>query len=304
MRRRLIYALLLLVVSACRSPDTNAPSVRFLAPQDNDTLYAGMILLKTAAYDNLEVTNVRFYQDTTYLDSTGLSYTDTFSIIWDATAETLDASYQLRAIAYDRWQNIGRDSVRVFFCRSIPPGSLTVTSVPSGAAIWLDGVNTAKVTPATIESIIAGNHTVKLTLAHYNDWDTTVQVYGGQATQLSATLYGYVVVTGTIIWPGHRLSPRCVALLDTSHDGHGTYILYSPADTATGTFTLTARLSLIDSAYVLGFDDVDGNRYPSSGDGRGFWDYNGDQQMTVADMIPLAPGDTIRNALIYLVTVP
>ena len=85
-------------------------------------------------------------------------------------------------------------------------------------------------------------------------------------------------------------------------NGTGAYLLYGTA--ATGTFSLAARLTLPDSAYVMGFDDVDGNRLPNSGDGQGFWDVNGDQAMTPADRIRIAPGDTITGAAVHLVTVP
>ena len=39
-----------------------------------------------------------------------------------------------------------------------PTGSVYVTSTPSAAAIWVDGVNSNKVTPDTITNLSTGNH--------------------------------------------------------------------------------------------------------------------------------------------------
>jgi hypothetical protein len=289
---------------ACPPDDTEAPTVKFLFPLAGDSLAAGTISIATEAHDNIEVTSVELYAGDTYLDSTGLSLTDTFRITWNAQAETVGNSYILRAVAWDRARNSCTDSTLVHFRKVIPPGALTVTTLPAGAAIWLDGANTGQTSPATVESIAPGTHAVRLTLEHYTDIDTSLEISGGQTAQLSATMYGYAVVTGTVSWAGHSLSNHCYALLDTSHDGQGAYIAMTVANPTTGEFTLSTMLSLPDSGYVLGFDDVDGNGYPNSGDGRGFWDVNGDHQMTTADMILVTPGDTVRSAQVVLYQIP
>ncbi len=51
----------------------------------------------------------------------------------------------------------------------VTTGSLTIDSQPQGAEIWLDGVNTDKVTPATIENVEEGQHNVVLKLSNYED---------------------------------------------------------------------------------------------------------------------------------------
>lgn len=55
-------------------------------------------------------------------------------------------------------------------------GSITVTSEPSRATIWMDGKNTGKKTPATLEQVKEGQHTVKLVLDKYEDEEGTVSV--------------------------------------------------------------------------------------------------------------------------------
>lgn len=55
-------------------------------------------------------------------------------------------------------------------------GSISITSNPPGAAIWLDGNNTGQKTPAKLEQVKEGQHTVKLVLDKYEDEEGTVSV--------------------------------------------------------------------------------------------------------------------------------
>ncbi|MBN2379339.1 PQQ-binding-like beta-propeller repeat protein [candidate division WOR-3 bacterium] len=67
-------------------------------------------------------------------------------------------------------------------------GSIQVNSTPTGAAIALDGANTGFITNHELTGVAGGSRTVKLTLAGYQDWDTTVTVKEGQTTTVNATL--------------------------------------------------------------------------------------------------------------------
>ncbi len=49
-------------------------------------------------------------------------------------------------------------------CFLLPYGSLYVTSNPSGVKIFLDGADTGKITPALIDNIFHGSHTILLTM--------------------------------------------------------------------------------------------------------------------------------------------
>ncbi|KQC03989.1 MAG: hypothetical protein APR53_04245 [Methanoculleus sp. SDB] len=70
----------------------------------------------------------------------------------------------------------------------VTTGSISVSSSPTGATIYLDGVNKGT-TPATLTGISPGTHTVKLTKSGYYDYTKTVTVVAGQTTAMSATLY-------------------------------------------------------------------------------------------------------------------
>jgi uncharacterized repeat protein (TIGR01451 family) len=67
-------------------------------------------------------------------------------------------------------------------------GSISVTSVPAGAAISLDGIGTGKVTPATLISVTPGNHIVSLTLNGYRPVSKTVTVKAGSAANVRVHL--------------------------------------------------------------------------------------------------------------------
>ena len=80
-----------------------------------------------------------------------------------------------------------------------PTGSVYVTSTPSAAAIWVDGVNSNKVTPDTITNLSTGNHSFILKLTDYFNDTVTVNVAAGSqslnrtlAIDKSITAYGPV----------------------------------------------------------------------------------------------------------------
>ena len=68
---------------------------------------------------------------------------------------------------------------------SDPKGNLFVSSVPSGAQIWVNGVNTTKVTPDTIKNISTGVKNVTLKLQDYNDTTFAVSVSENQTAVVS-----------------------------------------------------------------------------------------------------------------------
>jgi formylglycine-generating enzyme required for sulfatase activity len=73
-------------------------------------------------------------------------------------------------------------------------GTIRVESNPEGASIRLDGTDTGQTTPATLESINPGSHTIKLEKQGYWPYETTVQVAAGQQAQVSAALEQGVVI--------------------------------------------------------------------------------------------------------------
>lgn len=88
-------------------------------------------------------------------------------------------------------------------------GNLFLTSNPAGAQIWLDGVNTSKVTPDTVKDLDAAVYSVTLKLTDYTDTTFSISVSSGQTSVITnialvsnmmKTLYGPVRIyetTGT-----------------------------------------------------------------------------------------------------------
>jgi hypothetical protein len=69
----------------------------------------------------------------------------------------------------------------------VTTGSLSVSSSPSGAAVYLDGIYQG-VTSTTIGNLVPGSHSVRLTKAGYQDWTGSVSISAGSTTYLNPTL--------------------------------------------------------------------------------------------------------------------
>ncbi|MBL7961598.1 PEGA domain-containing protein, partial [bacterium] len=84
---------------------------------------------------------------------------------------------------------------------STPVGKIFLNSVPAGAAIFLDGNTTGKITPDTLTAVVVGDHTIKLTLSNYADSTFSVSVSENVTTSQSVTMralpIGNVFVTST-----------------------------------------------------------------------------------------------------------
>ncbi|MBI5021113.1 MAG: PEGA domain-containing protein [Ignavibacteriales bacterium] len=65
--------------------------------------------------------------------------------------------------------------------------TLNITSIPSGAVIWIDSAITNQQTPASI-LVAAGNHLVQLKLSGYYYWAQQVATVPGQSLTINATL--------------------------------------------------------------------------------------------------------------------
>lgn len=71
----------------------------------------------------------------------------------------------------------------VFLSVPTQAAELTVNSKPSGAEIWLDGVNTGHVTPSTLSEITEGPHLIELrNLRHYRNEKRNLAVKPGHNT--------------------------------------------------------------------------------------------------------------------------
>ncbi|MDO9517828.1 MAG: PEGA domain-containing protein, partial [Methanosarcinaceae archaeon] len=67
-------------------------------------------------------------------------------------------------------------------------GSLSISSSPSSATVYLDGALQQGTTPLTLASVSAGSHIVKLTKSGYVDKEVNINVIAGQGNVVSETL--------------------------------------------------------------------------------------------------------------------
>jgi hypothetical protein len=130
-------------------------------------------------------------------------------------------------------------------------GSISFTSTPSGADIYLDGTLQTTNTPATITSVSAGSHSYTLRLTGYNDATGTVTVTAGQTANVSVTLTP-VVTTGSISFAstpsgadiyldGTLQTIKTPATITGVSAGNHSYILrLTGYNDAIGTVTVTA----------------------------------------------------------------
>ena len=105
---------------------------------------------------------------------------------------------------YDYYYDAGTPLQNVYVQAILIPipttGSLSVSSSPSGAIVYIDGVYKG-VSPLTV-TLPAGPHSIRMVMSGYNSWSGSTTVSEGQTTQVSATLdptvtYGYLSVSSS-----------------------------------------------------------------------------------------------------------
>lgn len=68
---------------------------------------------------------------------------------------------------------------------SVTVGSVTITSTPTGARIYIDDIDTQHITPETLPNITQGDHTYKLVLTGYRDSIGNFTITAGETTTIS-----------------------------------------------------------------------------------------------------------------------
>jgi PEGA domain len=101
----------------------------------------------------------------------------------------------------------------VLFLAAVPTGSVYVTTLPSGADIWLDGIYVGR-SPLVLGALAAGHHSVGLTMAGWTPMELDVSVSGGQTTLSSTRLdragAGVRPLPGSIGF--HGMAPSSIVL--------------------------------------------------------------------------------------------
>ena len=90
--------------------------------------------------------------------------------------------------------------VAVFVSCGGPVGTIEINSTPSGADVYLDDTTTSQQTDCVLEDVPEGEHTIKLVLEDYADWDTTVTVMKNEVITINAQLSqatGSIDITST-----------------------------------------------------------------------------------------------------------
>jgi hypothetical protein len=72
--------------------------------------------------------------------------------------------------------------------KSRDEGSLIINSIPIGAQVFIDDVDTKSVTPNSITGVSSGIHKIRLALPGYKDWIGTVSVIHGSMVSIYETL--------------------------------------------------------------------------------------------------------------------
>jgi PKD repeat protein len=80
-----------------------------------------------------------------------------------------------------------------------PPsnGSIAITSIPSGAEVYIDG-RPRGIAPAMFPEVLPGNHQVTLSSKGYDDWSHIVSVGSGQTAAINAELVATKVITSSL----------------------------------------------------------------------------------------------------------
>ena len=129
-------------------------------------------------------------------------------------------------------------SVKVYLTRQGPvTGSISVSSVPAGASVWLDGKITGYKTPVTLTGISAGSHTVRCSTAGYTDQPLSVTVTAGQTTDVVLNLRVSGAETGSIYVTS--LPSRALIYLDGKYLGVYTPTTINKVTAGTHTLRLT-----------------------------------------------------------------
>jgi len=97
---------------------------------------------------------------------------------------------------------VKNDTVEVSAVLTQAAGAVRVNSEPTGAAVWLDTVNTGWTTNCVVTGVPVGSHAVKLIKPEYQDYDTAVLVVQDETTEVSAALVRAYQIFGSCNTPG------------------------------------------------------------------------------------------------------
>lgn len=106
------------------------------------------------------------------------------SVSWEAPAT--EGTYTISVSVSDGHGGTASDSADIIV--EMKYGSIDIQSDPSGAAVFLNGVDTGNITPYVITNVTPGTYTVKLETYHYKYREQTITVAANDPTYLNWSL--------------------------------------------------------------------------------------------------------------------
>jgi len=105
-------------------------------------------------------------------------------------SQTYELPIDVRALRPGLYSVCSDNTCKPFYAATPPPtvGDLSISSIPEGAEIFIDGKDQETVTPAVIRDISIGEHTFTLKLAGYNDTVGTFKITSGAVTYVYSIL--------------------------------------------------------------------------------------------------------------------
>jgi hypothetical protein len=101
-------------------------------------------------------------------------------------APTTEGSYNIKVTVSDGKGGTASDSCAITV--EVKFGSIDIKSSPSGAIVYLDGVDTGNITPYVINNVDTGSHTIKLVLYHHKYREEAVTVDADETTYINWSL--------------------------------------------------------------------------------------------------------------------
>jgi hypothetical protein len=109
-------------------------------------------------------------------------------------------------------------------------GNITLSSVPSGVTVLIDGISTGTTTPTTIESVSSGTHIILLRLTGYQDYAQSVTVNNNATSTVSVTMIATATTTQQITNGSIKVESdpsNAAVFLNTEYKGKTPLTLYN-----------------------------------------------------------------------------
>lgn len=194
------------------TPDTTPPVITINQPDEGHIFTTDTITISGSASDESGIYSVIVngqHAGTTSWEKSVSLYPGTNTIAIIATDNVGNAKTVYRTVTY------------------LNTGYISVSSAPSGASIYLDGVYKGD-TPKTISDVSTGYHTIELSKEGYQIWSTSVYVSPGDTETVSTSMGVTSEATPTII-PATSPTPIST-LMDSDSDGVPDEYDYAPYD--------------------------------------------------------------------------